>query len=66
MQLVVDMCLQPEAMTIFLSLLDPAIVVVKSSYHITIQASSGAIDWIYLESINRFCINGVASNAMAL
>lgn len=58
-----ELCLQPDAMQLFLSMLDPAIVALGDK-QITVNATEGPVVYQWVEWLQRFCIDGIADTKM--
>lgn len=52
-----EMCLQPDAMQLFISILDPSIIELKAN-EIVVKATEGPVSWQWVEWLQRFCIDG--------
>lgn len=50
-------CLNPAELKEFVSRLDSSMVTISEDT-LTINATNGAIDWIYVEVVNLFCVGG--------
>lgn len=54
-------CLTPMSLAAFIGLLDPTIIEPKDE-KILIHAEKQTVEWIYIEDLNMFAIDGDRSN----